>query len=293
MDPGLAASLSAYLAELHDEDWRSEFKSATNDINHGLREAVAALANHEGGELFLGIRDVDRGLEGTRLRKVDLPSRLRQEGTREDGFSLDLSPLAEQTTEVPLADPDRRVLVIEVRKALLPALIREDDETLAWYVRSGDSNRKLEPLEWVRRLGERSRGRLLLELYREYKGKVDSIPHILNFDRLDPEIFRLPRYEEARKDGSIYSLLTTADCTLLVAREASPQTGAGGPGLLERYLREGRVLIDAAERELGDTGRLSEQLTGNALRVYAMNVFPPDVAMFRTYMLGLGVLSPT
>jgi hypothetical protein len=286
-------TLTDYLGEIRDEDWNAEFKRAENDIDYGVRRAVASLANHEGGELFIGVNDSDRALSGTRLRKVDLYSRLRQEGPREEWYTLDLAPLAVETTEVQLPDPEKRILVVEVRKSLLPGIVCDDNGKLSWYERLGNSDHELEPVDWVRRLRERKRGKLLLELYREYDGRVRSIPTVLNFVRIDPNLFHLPRYESARADGLVYTTLAEEDRRLLVD-QAPPSPGSfSAPGILEKFLRDGAEIVFRAEREFEETGRLTEAVTGNDLRIHAMSLFPSDLSTFVSHVRRLGLLQET
>ncbi len=135
------------------------------------------------------------------------------------------------------------------------------------------------------------RGRLLLELYREFDAKVRSIPTVLNFVQMDPELFHLPRYERARADGSIYSVLDEEDRGLLVTQAPQPAGGFSAPGILERFLREGARLVQYSGRELELKGQLTEAGTGNELRVFGMTILPGELRSFRSYLVRLGLMA--
>lgn len=234
-------SLQLYLGGLRDEDWQSEFKTYA-EISHGdfgVRRAIATLANHEGGEVFIGVRD-DRTIVGTTLRKEDLYARLIQPGTLEDWYSLDLRPLAVQTSEVLLSNDGKRVLIVEVGKGALPSVVASEDGNLEWWERSGNTSRKLSAVEGVRALRRFQRGRLLLELYREFRDAAGTIPDNSSRGHFDVDRhFRLPRFDEAQRCGDI-TWLTERDREYLVAQHPQLGTRLQAPGVLMRFLRAGQ-----------------------------------------------------
>ncbi len=285
-------SLRSYVGTLPGEWWRSEFKTCSEDGTYVIRNPVAALANSRGGEVFVGVRDADQGLAGTRLRRADLPDRLRQSGVAEEWYSLDIFATVANVAEVTVPEVDRRILVVEVTKSLRPVLIVEADHSLNWLVREGGRNRALRGVEWVRRVWEHSRGKLLLELYREYESAVQAIPTILNFRDLAPDLFHLPRYESALADGTAYTTLDSADRRLLIVQDPQPSGGFAAPGLLNQFLREGARLRSIVERDVQANNWPTETLSGNELRVTQGTLIQHYLPSFRNYLRGLGLLPP-
>lgn len=285
-------SLRSYLGTLPGEWWRSEFKTCSEDGTYVVRNPVAALANTRGGEVFVGVRDVDQRFAGTRLRGADLPDRLRQPGAGEEWYSLDLMATVANVAEIAIPDDERRVLVVEVTKSLRPVLVLEENQSLAWLVREGGRNRTLQGIEWVRRLREQSRGKLLLELYREYEAAVQAIPTILNFRDLAPDLLRLPRYENALADGTAYTTLDTTDRRLLIAQDPQPNSGFAAPGLLNQFLREGARVRSLVEHDVQANNWPTETRSGNELRVTRSNLVEHSLQSFRNYLQGLGLIQP-
>jgi hypothetical protein len=283
-------SLRSYVGTLPGEWWRSEFKTCSEDGTYVVRNPVAALANTRGGEVFVGVRDADQQFVGTRLRAADLPDRLRQPGAVEEWYSLDLMATIANVAAVAIPEGDRRVLVLEVTKSLRPLLVEQEDHSLAWLVREGGRNRALQGVEWVRRLREQSRGKLLLELYREYDSAVQAIPTILNFHDLAPDLFRLPRYESALADGTAYTTLDSADRRLLIAQDPQPSGGFAAPGLLNQFLREGARVRSLVEQDVQRNNWPTETRSGNELRVTRGTLIQHYLPSFQNYLQGLGLI---
>jgi hypothetical protein len=278
-------NLTEYLAAMPTEDWGAEFKSAVNETaDFLLRRPVAALGNHAGGELFVGVTDT-RALAGTAVGKDEFYRRLSQEGPRGDWYILDLSPLAIRTTPVIVAE-GREVLVVEVRRGVVPALVMDKDRGPLWYERRGGSDHELTSYEAVEARRRFVRGELLLQLYREFENAVRAIPDFpQNVGPVAPRYFRLPRFASCREDGSITSVLTEDDRNFLLVSAVSA-TGPSGPGILQAFLDEG-------ERIDIDSGRQSPniqlyQYTGNELRA-ARGRLRDQVARFAEYLRALGV----
>ncbi|MDG6950061.1 MAG: putative DNA binding domain-containing protein [Nitrososphaerota archaeon] len=282
------SSLAAYLANITGEDWGAEFKRAALDGDYQLRKAVASLGNHGGGELFVGVED-DKRITGTALTVDTFYSRLCQRGPTADWYTLDLSTLVESTREIGLSDPSRRVLVALVRVSLLPGLVVNATGELVWYERRGRSDHTLLPQEWVESIRRFERGKLLLELYREFAAAVSTIPQFTYGQPVAATHFSLPRYDTARRDGSIFTVLTAADQDYLHTSIRTDEAGFAAPGLLARYLLDGTRL----DRQIADYKQsgLKQWDSGPSqeLRV-AAEVWKKEVTRFRTYLEGLGVL---
>jgi|SRR5579871_74923 len=289
-NPPNETGLKAYLGSVHEEDWCAEFKlAATATSDFQIRKAVASLANHEGGELFLGVSDQDRSLVGTAVDKDSFYRKLAQPGAAGDWYALDLAPLAVQTTEVPLDASGGRVLAVEIRKALLPALVVGDDGARIWYERRGRSDHVLTGPEGVEARRRYTRGRLLRELFIEFDSKARSIPNASNWGSpIGRTYFSLPRFESARADGSLYSDLTEDDLTLLLAGRADAQ-GRRPPGMLPRYIATGERL-DLEIGRFNASGRRDwEAGPGSQIRVEA-EAAKREAAQFETYVRQLGIV---
>ena len=285
-------NLEEYLRTIPTEDWQAEFKSAVNDAaDFQLRKAVASLANREGGELFVGVADSDRHLVGTPLDKDTLYRRLSQAGPRGDWYILDLSPLVERTTEVPLSTGQTRVLVCEIRKAVLPGLVVDKDRGPLWFERRGRSDHELTSYEAVEARRRFLRGKCLLELFTELRTAVGSIPDFVQGDPLTAgaRYFRLPRFAALLSDGSVYSILEEADRDLLLA--TPPATaGYSAPGILQRFLDAGARLDETAAR-YGPEYNLYNAVS-NDLRS-ARHTQEASVGQFQSHLRSLGMLAAT
>jgi hypothetical protein len=285
-------NLEDYLRAISSEDWQAEFKSAVNDAaDFQLRKAVASLANREGGELFIGVTDSDRRLVGTPLDKDTLYRRLTQEGSRGDWYVLDLSPLVDRTTEVGLSTGPQRILVCEIRKAVLPGLVVDKDRGPLWFERRGRSDHELTSYEAVEARRRFLRGKYLLELFTELQTAVGSIPDFVQGDPLaaGARHFRLPRFAALLSDGSIYSILEERDRALLLATPAA-KGGYSAPGILQRFLDAG-VSLDETAARYGPEYNLYNAVS-NDLRS-ARHTQEASVGQFRDHLRSLGMLSVT
>jgi hypothetical protein len=300
-------SLRQYLDTVVKEDANAEFKAATQDSAFQVRKAVASIGNRFGGEVFVGIPDLSFGgsgaapkFEGTDLTEDVLLDRLRQRVPPGPWFSVDASMLVVQTRSVQLADPTKKVIIVEVRRGLLPTLVVDEKGTfgdpgsLIWFRRHGRSDRKLTAHEGVEARREYARGGLLLELYREYEIVTRSIP--LNPPWGAPvakAYFSLPRYEGARGDGSFYSDLAPADLDVLLARPTGDSNSQWSPGILPRLIGTGERLDRRVESfQTATTGGKNpdwEVVVGNDVRGAAGQA-RTDCEQFANHLIGLGLL---
>jgi hypothetical protein len=257
-----AANLTRYLRPTPEEDRGSEFKKAYLPSDFQVRKAVASLANYRrGGEVFLGIEEEGMNARGTTMSRNDLEKVLRQEGESADGFILDLNRVVEWVTPVPAVE-GRHVWVIESRPGILPSLVAETGGEYVWYVRDGRSDHRLRPQEWVSGSREFARGELLWELYREYRLAVVQVPtYVTDNSLVGPTYFRLPGFESAKADRSIYSVLTDKDRRVLVVGDPPPN-GSAAPGYLTSFARSGsRIDLHLAQypTDKGQRYREAEQ----------------------------------
>ncbi|MCI4331137.1 MAG: hypothetical protein L3K19_04745 [Thermoplasmata archaeon] len=285
-----SSSLTTYLNAIQPEDWGAELKAAAEDADFQLRKATASLGNRWGGELFIGVRESDRFLVGTRLTKETFYDRLRQAVVPGDWFSVDLTSLLTSLIEVPRPDPDRRILVGEIRKGLLPSFVVDDDGDLVWFRREGRSDRRLTGYQGVEARREYARGRLLLELFWEFDATVRTIPFTPYVGApVGRAYFSLPRYEGSRADGSFYSELATDDLEFLFASRPQGGTGFSAHGLLPRFLANGERLDRAVVRWNADTSRDWEVAVGNYIRSAREDAIR-ESHEFRRYLERLGLL---
>lgn len=289
-------NLSQYLLGIRNEDWGSEFKTAasTDRGTYQIRKAIASLGNHEGGEVFLGVRDSNRALDGTTIAKEELPRHLRQHGAQDDWYSIDLAPLAAWTTPVPLPEGHKRVLVVEVRKGLLPSMVVEDEGDLTWYERRANTDHALTGVEGVNARRRFAQGQLLLELYHEFRDAVLTLPdQPAGWAPNGPDHFALPRFEAARSSGEIYSVLSEEQQHYLVAQEPGSPTGFAVPGVLGRFVEAGRRVKRDVERHARATqGRLWENWdveAGNTIRIEREGQ-RHEVEQVASWLRALGVL---
>lgn len=301
------SSLRSYLDSVVKEDTNAEFKSATLDSDFQVRKAIAAIGNRFGGEVFVGVPDLDFGsavsapkIDGTELTEDLLHDRLRQRIPSGPWFSCDVSLLVAQTRSVPIPNSSKRVIVVEVRRGLLPTLVLDekgkygDPGKLVWFRRHGRSDRNLSAYEGVEARREYARGELLLELYREFEIVTRSIP--LNPPWGAPvagAYFRLPRYEGAREDGTFYSNLAPEDLDVLLARPTGDPNSQWTPGILPRLIGTGERLdrsVEAFQSAYAQGKNPNwEVVVGNDVRVAASQA-RTDCDQLTNHLVTLGLL---
>lgn len=147
-----STALTDYIAQLvRDEGWRSEFKAATRDVNFGVREAVCALANSRGGEVFVGVQD-EGIVDGTSVTEQRINETLRQaRADRSDWFETDLVNVSD-VLAIPFSSGDRWAYVIEVRGPDRPVFVFEDGK-YRMAKRSGSDTTALDSrssIEWFK-----------------------------------------------------------------------------------------------------------------------------------------------
>jgi hypothetical protein len=239
-----AVALETYLAEgANAEGWTSEFKTAARDANYSVREAVAALHNALGGEVFLGVGN--RGtVEGSTVAQEALNETLRQRRALPASWRVtDLLNVTSNTTKVELPGGASWAFVLEVRPSDLPAFVLDQSDGLVLPVRSGSDTKILDAasaIEWHLR---RRRGEVLRSCYKELftfalqLSQHQPLPEGLP----DP----LPYIHSVIQDGTAYTLLTAKDRAALF--------GAGvlngrSIGAVDTYYRAVRVVRDALAR---------------------------------------------
>lgn len=236
--------LKSYLsAGATSEGWTTEFKAAAHDPDYGVREAVAALGNARGGEVFLGVNNVGV-VTGSPVTLEALNKVLRQSRAIPSSWRIvDLMEIVANITPVPLASGPGSAYVIEVRPYDLPSFILDSRGQLILPIRSGSDTRTLDvatAIEWylTRRRAEVLRACLqelttfALQLS-QFRGLDDSLP--------DP----LPYIHSVVQDGSAYRILTSSDRAALFGAGVQNGRNSGAVDCYYRSVRRVRAALSA------------------------------------------------
>jgi hypothetical protein len=239
-----SGALETYLAEsANAEGWTGEFKAAARDANYSVREAVAALHNTIGGEVFLGVSNSGT-VEGSTVRQEALNETLRQRRAAPASWrTTDLLQVTANITKVDLPGGVRCAYVIEVRPSDLPAFVLDRSEGLVLPVRSGSDTKVLDAASAIEWNSQRRRAEILRSCYKElctfalqlsqYRPLPEGLP--------DP----LPYTNAVIQDGSAYTILTAEDRAALFG--AGAQNGRA-TGAVDSYYRAIRLVRDALSR---------------------------------------------
>jgi hypothetical protein len=179
-----------------------EFKTADREPTFGLRRTVAAFANSEGGDLFLGVNEAHEPV-GTHVDPAVISRILNQGGApARDDCLIDLVQTVRPPVRILLAD-FAVVLWLDVAAHGLIAASLEADGRLALFNRPGAESTELKGFDAIDFFRRRTRARLLFELYTEAKRIVDGIsafyvgPRMVTEGTVGP-IWRILESEEWR-----------------------------------------------------------------------------------------------
>lgn len=153
-----------------------EFKLADRPSVFGLRVAVAAFANTEGGDVFLGVTDSGDPI-GTPVDPSEIGRTLRQEGApARDGFITNLVLVVRDPRRIVLEN-GRPVYWIDVAAQGLLAGVLKSDGTLGLYDRPGAESDEVKGFEAIDLVRRKTRARLLVALFSEFRRIVKSLPN--------------------------------------------------------------------------------------------------------------------
>jgi len=286
-----APVLQEYLASLGQEWLRTELKAATEDVDFGLRRAVAALHNTRGGNVFVGVRN-DRTIAGTavsveRLRQVLAQSRIDPPN---DACITDLTSAVNAFLVV--QDGEVRVVVIEVIRTGKAALLIDENGAFQLCYRRGDETLEADPgkvIDWFRAT---RREEILVTVYRELKALSRRIRRWNYFPDLpDPA---LPYLASCMADGTLYRFLSDDDLLAIIGGTRDAQEGPA-PGFVHTYLSTVRQAVAFYDRAgLNPSAINLEQAqqameTGLSLGDYQTEL-DNRVKEFRDWLLRQGIL---
>lgn len=235
------AALSDYIHEAgSNEGWKSEFKASTVDVDYGVREAVCALANAQGGEVFVGVDDKG-AVVGTPVTAQKLNATLRQ-GTPPAGdwFITDLLTVCPEITVVSFPSGDRWAYVIEVRPPDLPTFVGKNGGW-AMVTRSGSDTLSLDGYQSILWFKQERRGTILRGCYAELSTYMGQLSVFRGLPDGLPE--RLPFLTNVLEDPSLSRLLTDGDRAALVGKGVNQGRMVGASDLYYKVVGRANVAL--------------------------------------------------
>ena len=203
-----------YLART--EEWTGvEFKRADKASDFGLRKAVSALANAQGGEVWIGVDESQRRARGTDMDPDSISKVLTQEGV--SGLFPVVTDLRRTIPGPPLSvavGNSRRAYCLEIRPPGGPCLVKDSSGTWVMFKREGRESKPLDAAGILRESRRMDRAKMLRQVYTEYRDAVRT--HLRDpRSQLPPDPDPMPRFRELRQDGSWESLATESDRGLI------------------------------------------------------------------------------
>jgi hypothetical protein len=162
-----------------------EFKRADQASDFGLRIAVAAFANTDGGDVFLGVDD-DAVPQGTPVDPADVSRILGQSGApTKDGYLTNLVGVVRDPRWIPLADGPPVCWIDVVAQGMLVGIVKSDG-ALGLYIRPGAESDEVRGFGAIDIFRRKTRARLLVRLFSETRRAIRAIP----VDYIGPGHFR-------------------------------------------------------------------------------------------------------
>lgn len=224
------------------EGWQSEYKAAAHDPDFGMREAVAALSNARGGEVFIGV-DNEGEVIGSPVTLDTLNSTLQQvKANRAPWRITDLLLVVVQITRVPVQTGSTGAYVIELRSYDLPCFVLEGSDRLTLPVRSGNSTLRYDCASAIEFHLARRRSVLLRACLAELKTfSLQLSQHRALDDGLpDP----LPFIHSIVQDGTAYTILTESDRTAIFGAGSATGRASGAVDTYYRAVRRIRHVLE-------------------------------------------------
>ncbi|HEY1198287.1 MAG TPA: RNA-binding domain-containing protein [Thermoplasmata archaeon] len=285
------ALLREFLVTLGEEWFRTEHKTATTDIDAGLRRAVAALQNTRGGEVFLGVNP-DRTVVGTAVTVDGIRQTLSQNATLapNDACITDLNPAVAHPMVV--EGEGVRAVIVEVLRTGKCALFLDRAGKLQLCYRRGNETLDAdagEVIGWYRRSRKEE---VLTTSYRELKALSARIRRLAIVpDFADPP---LPFLSRCMSDGTLWSLLNEDELRSVVGGN----TGAGQGivhGFVDAYLstvRQAKAIFARAQVDMSSASieNALQYAHGNYSLGDYETALDQQVRAFRQWLLAKGIL---
>jgi hypothetical protein len=154
-----------------------EFKRADQPSDFGLRIAVAAFANSDGGDVFLGVEDSGNPV-GTPVDPAEISRVLQQTGARSrDGSITNLVRVVKDPRRIALSSGPPVYWIDVVAQGILVGVVKTDG-TLGLYIRPGAESDEVRGFDAIELFRTKTRPRLLVTLFSEFRRIVRAIPQI-------------------------------------------------------------------------------------------------------------------
>jgi hypothetical protein len=209
-----------------------EFKRADQPSVFGLRIAVSALANTDGGDVFLGVDDSGRPV-GSSVDPTEIARSLRQEGAPvRDDCITNLVRVVGEPRRIELATGLPAYWIDVAAQGYLVAVVKSDG-VLGLYNRPGAESQEVRSFEAIDLFQLKTRARLLFRLYSETRRIVRAIP----------QYYTVPNQV---RDDTIRPILIILESPEWLAVATESDRGLTGYGYLGTLLS---LPADAAEWE--------------------------------------------
>jgi hypothetical protein len=280
--------LKSYLAGL-DEWWNSEFKIATDaslDNNaYSVREAICALANTNGGEIFLGISN-DKQIIGTNFTYERLSEILRQSNApRADWYIIDLNEVIKQSPIIVILDQDKKAYILEIRRPGVPIFIQDNGKMNAPR-RIGNQTLKSDGLTTINIYRTMKREEILRTCYIEFRTFTQRIHQGYSAWSLGLGL-KFPYLIKRMEDGSFYNELRPEDIRQLVGKKSNSGGIYGGlfGGIIELNF-EIDIILRRIDRPQEKEQEIHEAISGHERH------FNNNLTEFKRYLEKEGISVP-
>jgi hypothetical protein len=152
-----------------------EFKRADQSSDFGFRIAVAAFANTDGGDVFLGVENLGNPV-GTPVDPAEISRVLQQVGApSRGGYITNLVRVVKDPRRIELATGLPVYWTDVAAQGILVAVLKTDG-TLGLYIRPGAESDEVRGFDAIDPFRTKTRPRLLVTLFSEFRRIVRSIP---------------------------------------------------------------------------------------------------------------------
>lgn len=229
------SGLRSYIdSEILREGWKVEYKACTKNVDFGVREAVCALANTRGGEVFVGVSD-EGNVDGSEVTEQKLNEVLRQAKPvlpPADWYQTDLMDAVKEVTPVPCPGGTKWAYVLSVSVPGVATFVF-DKGSDSWIiaVRSGSDTKHLDSYSSIAWFRTQRRGDILRACYKELRQYLSQISL---FRQLPVGLPRpLPYISNIQKDSQMFKLLGEDDRNFIFGVGAP--TGGRSSGVTDLY----------------------------------------------------------